>query len=457
MRSERLTAGRHSGVGSTLALTGVAVAVVAAAALGRLTAIHAAVPKVPPVLDLAGFSAAPSAAGGTSGPAVGAAEGSAPDPGSATIPPPVIGLGTITVIGKLPTEPASAPVVELGPGGPVAESTVLALAAALDLTATPKRTGHSWTVGSGLGQPVLTVEDSAGHPWNYLRGDLGCTPIVLTGPRMLTQASASITCMVANGSAVTAGGSANGSAVTAGPPTVPVRAGASSGSGQAKPTLPQPALPRLPGPVVIGPAPSNAIVLALSRPVFEAVGLDPGQTSVSAGFAHIDPAVDGRPTIGMGTSVLVSDGRIVSANGWLAQPVDGPSYPLITAQAALTALRGEAVPQIAIACPVDTNCEWRTQVLGARLGLELGWDRGTPVLVPAWIYRTRVLLPGQTQSQSQPGTLTAIAVAPAFLGPPAGTVPIPPGTIAHPDATPGSDGAPPAGSGSGQSIGAPSN
>ena len=49
-----------------------------------------------------------------------------------------------------------------------------------------------------------------------------------------------------------------------------------------------------------------------------------------------------------------------------------------------------------MACIRGSDCTFRTVVTGATLGLTLAWDRGAPVLVPAWIFRTVVHLPGAT-------------------------------------------------------------
>src|SRR5207249_10766835 len=74
------------------------------------------------------------------------------------------------------------------------------------------------------------------------------------------------------------------------------------------------------------------------------VDLDGARVRVDDGFSQwqvtVDPRVGGLPTVGYAGSVSVGPkGAVEAASGWLAQPVQGDEYPLVTAAAGLERLK----------------------------------------------------------------------------------------------------------------------
>lgn len=174
----------------------------------------------------------------------------------------------------------------------------------------------------------------------------------------------------------------------------------------------------------------------------------------------IDPVVGGFPTWGMATRLDVDAVGIVNATGWLTRPIEGPVYPLRSAQAAFDDLARRPIVAPAIACPLATEGNPATEgepatggepvpegepatgrsrpeppapmplpmpvcrppqpviVTGAHLGLQLDWDQSSPagvrlILLPAWFFTIRDAPPTAD-------VLPVIAVAAAYLAP-AGT------------------------------------
>ena len=114
----------------------------------------------------------------------------------------------------------------------------------------------------------------------------------------------------------------------------------------------------------------------------------------------VDPQVGGLPTVGYTSGVSVGPkGAVEGANGWLAQPVRGDEYPLVTAAAGLERLKHSPFgigPQPLIArAPVCDGCETRSPLVrtitGVRVGLAfsplLGPDNeGRALLVPVLLF-----------------------------------------------------------------------
>jgi hypothetical protein len=132
--------------------------------------------------------------------------------------------------------------------------------------------------------------------------------------------------------------------------------------------------------------------------VLAALGLDRAEVRYAAAGGTLDviaaPAVGDLPTAGMETRLRYA-GRALLAGGtgWLAPPVlGGPTYPLVGAEQALSAL-----PRADVGRP--------REIVGARPGLTLRRDRtGRELLLPAWFY-----------SVSGGSTLVALAVDPAYV------------------------------------------
>ena len=263
------------------------------------------------------------------------------------------------------------------------------------------RATDAWLVRGASG--VLSVSDSPGHPWVFVRGTGVCSTLIMHAlgnqPDLVCAVGTDPGAISSSGTVMSSG--TVGSSGSAGSPGVTGR-------------LPAPTIP----PVT---PPSVTQTLSLASPVFVAAGLDPARAVVTDGYARIDPTIDGRPTAGAATTVQVAQSStgtgvgIQYADGWLLDTRDGPAYPIIGAETALQRLRDLPVPAIGMACIRGTDCTFRTVVTGATLGLTLAWDRSAPVFVPAWIFRTVVHLPGT--GSAVPGTLEAIAVDPRFLTP----------------------------------------
>ena len=98
--------------------------------------------------------------------------------------------------------------------------------------------------------------------------------------------------------------------------------------------------------------------------------------------------VDGLPTWGLRTLVDVDRLGVLGALGVPSRPAAGDAYPIITAAAALDLLRAMPRAEPAIACAVGSSCPGTAPqvVTGARLGLTMAYDDGSPVLVPAWLF-----------------------------------------------------------------------
>jgi hypothetical protein len=289
-------------------------------------------------------------------------------------PPGMPGWAQVKLTGRLPSGGPARGAVRSLPGSEAPAAAVRALASALHLTGTPQRVAGGWRVtGSG----TLQVADGPGLRWTYL----GAPVIPRCGPISRPQ--------TAPGAANASTGSNPRAALPAAPGRVcPMK------PGQLEPFDPVPA-------PSTGP-PSGPSAQAAAMPVLQAAGVAGSPLRIttigSYTFVTADPVVGGLPTAGFATSVGVGTGdRITQASGWLSRTATGSSYPLIGAQQAFDRLKQSTHPVAGahppeVMCPLspDTLCNPGpirvVQVTGAAYGLALSYNRGEPVLVPAWLF-----------------------------------------------------------------------
>jgi hypothetical protein len=255
-------------------------------------------PAVLPALDL---DAAGRSAAGTTGaraaepaPAAGAVAPARQTGPPDRLPPPWLPV-TYRLKGPLPSLPDRAQAWKLG--NTTDPDRVAALAAALGLTAKPKREPTGWTVRDG--RRALVVNRAAGVPWTY-GTDLGvCGTRVGGGPY---RPGPGIQCL---------------------DPNAPVA------------SAPRPA-----------DLPSQAEAELIARDLAARAGLDLAGARVrvvdswAARTVAIAPAVAGTPTSGLTWTVAVgAKGAVQYASGWLATPQPADTYPLIGVQAGFEQLR----------------------------------------------------------------------------------------------------------------------
>jgi hypothetical protein len=181
------------------------------------------------------------------------------------------------------------------------------------------------------------------------------------------------------------------------------------------------------------------------------VELDGASVRVEDGFSQwlvlVDPRVDGHPTTGMTTAIGIGpNNKVISANGWTADPERGDTYPLIGVREAAKRLT-EQQPRIMAGLAEDTlvapapdcvDCPEPeptiVTITGARLGLQLygGYEvNGPAYLVPSYLFTT---------DQPDSGELAVIAVEDKYLAPP----PAPPASDEPGVTEPGGGGTEPA-------------
>ena len=249
-------------------------------------------PAVLPALDL---DAAGRPAAGTTGdraaepaPPAGAVAPARQTGPPDRLPPPWLPV-TYRLKGPLPSLPDRAQAWKLG--NTTDPDRVAALAAALGLTAKPKREPTGWTVRDG--RRALVVNRAAGVPWTY-GTDLGvCGTRVGGGPY---RPGPGIQCL---------------------DPDAAV----------ANPTRPAGL-----------PSPAEAERVARDLAAQAGLDLDGARVrvvdSIATRTVTIDPAVDGTPTSGLAWTVAVgAKGTVQHASGWLATPEPADTYPLIGVQA----------------------------------------------------------------------------------------------------------------------------
>lgn len=243
------------------------------------------------------------------------------------------------------------------------------VAGALHLRGTPTRVTGGWVLRAGSNR--LVVRDDGG--WSY---GMDCSP-----DTPVADEEVNVGCAAA----------ASGVAVSSSDP-VPV------------PTYP--------------PGPSDAEARSAAGAVFDGLGLGDPTIVVYSGdpmsTVQASPSVDGKQSVGWVTTVQINgSGDIVSADGWLTDPMRGADYPVISAQRAFDLLQLQPRPMMALCAQRPDGkpgCATipPTEVTGATLGLTLDQDRTHEVLVPAWLFSVK----GQDEPVAQ------VAVDPAWLGTP---------------------------------------
>ncbi len=294
-------------------------------------------------------------------------------------PPGVPGWAQVKLTGRLPATGPTSGAVHALPGGEVPEATVRALAGALHLSGSPRRTTGGWRV---TGPGILQVSDAAGLRWTYIGG-----PAIpwCNGP--IRQGTTG-----APGAGTTAGSGLNPRAAV----PAALRLSCPMKPGQLEPYDP------VPGASGSAAAPSGPAAESAATPVLQAAGVAGSPLRIttigSYTFVSADPVIGGLPTSGFTTTVGVGPGgRITPANGWLSRPVPGSAYPLVSARQAFSRLKMSTHPVPGghppeVMCPLnpDVLCTpgriRLVQVTGAAYGLALSYNRGTPMLVPAWLF-----------------------------------------------------------------------
>jgi hypothetical protein len=145
--------------------------------------------------------------------------------------------------------------------------------------------------------------------------------------------------------------------------------------------------------------------------VFTKLGLSDADVAVQpAGeqaWVQAEPRVDGLRTIGYATQLQIDAVlTVVGGYGYLGDPTDGASYPIVSAKTAFKALPG--LPRPMFLCPANARCPQAApvRVTGAELGLQLtSLADDNAALLPAWLFTT----------DNWPTFLPQLAIEPRFL------------------------------------------
>ena len=307
-------------------------------------------------------------------------------------------------------------------------SRVAALARALGLEGPVKSGAGGWTVAAG--GRTLRVERQPGLPW-YIGpdagGNAGCVvpaaPPGMTPPAPDTPV-ASDACESSGGGAVSGSANVSSSATTTASTALAICPSPPCPPGAVCPAVACPAPEPVPAPERPAGLPTREQAEATARALLAKAGvdLDRARVRVDDGFSQwqvtVEPQVGGLPTLGYTSGVSVGPrGAVEAANGWLAQPVQGDEYPLVTAAAGLERLKQSPFgigPQPLIArAPQCDGCETQPPqmrtITGVRVGLAfaplLGPDNeGRALLVPVLLFDVE-----------DGDTLPVLAVADEFL------------------------------------------
>ncbi|MBX9393138.1 hypothetical protein K4749_05935 [Streptomyces sp. TRM72054] len=276
--------------------------------------------------------------------------------------------------GALPDGPRSAAVH--WPKGEVTKEDVARLAEALDLDGTPVAKGQAWKIGGQDGQgPSLQVNRQAPGTWTFHRYAPGTD-------------------------------NCRSTTVCAKYP--------SADSGDAADPV------------------SEEAARKAAAPILKAVGqdsakVDAGQVIGAQRVVNADPVVGGLPTYGWPTGVTVgAQGDVVAASGQLTAPVQGATYPVLSAERTLELMNVAQAPAPrggigGCASPVpldgDAACgempsvprQEQVTVEDAVFGLASHSVDARPALVPSWLFEVRA--PGAQDSF----TVTYPAIDPKYL------------------------------------------
>nr|WP_240981144.1 hypothetical protein [Streptomyces sp. N502] len=276
--------------------------------------------------------------------------------------------------GALPDGPRSAAVH--WPKGEVTKEDVARLAEALDLDGTPIAEGQAWKIGGQDGQgPSLQVNRQAPGTWTFHRYAPGTDNCRST--------------------------------------TVCAKYPSADSGDSADPV-------------------SEEAARKAAAPILKAVGqdsakVDAGQVIGAQRVVNADPVVGGLPTYGWPTGVTVgAQGDVVAASGQLTAPVQGATYPVLSAERTLELMNVAQAPAPrggigGCASPVpldgDAACgetpsvprQEQVTVEDAVFGLASHSVDARPALVPSWLFEVRA--PGAQDSF----TVTYPAIDPKYL------------------------------------------
>ncbi|MBC2902589.1 hypothetical protein H4N64_13400 [Streptomyces sp. PSKA01] len=275
---------------------------------------------------------------------------------------------TFQADGALPDGPGSAPVYRAR--GEVTEDEVTRLAKALGVAGKPVLQGQAWRIGAKDGSgPSLQVNQLAPGTWTFQRyapGTDSCQSTTVCAEK--------------------------------------------------------------PGGPAVDPVSEEAAKKA-AAPVLKAVGqddakLDASQVMDAQRVVNAEPVVGGLPTYGWTTGVTVSaQGDVVGGSGQLKAPVNGDTYPVLSAEKTLSLMNSAPADDPAAgiggcASPVplegQESCgepgkKDTIEVEKAVFGLAAHYVDARQALVPSWLFQVRA--PGAEDSF----TVTHPAIDPKFL------------------------------------------
>jgi hypothetical protein len=284
--------------------------------------------------------------------------------------------GRYLFTGNFPSAPDQGSVWRLNPSAG-SQELATSLASALGFTDPPSPDADGWTARQGLS--VLRIYDAPGTPFAFdAAADDGACPSIPTD---------------GYGGPDTAVGCA-----------IPVEPDGGAATGPAS-----------------TPMASDSDVARIAADLAAVIGMDAIVTTQQGrpySTANLAPSVDGAPTAGLSSTLIVGESGVLAASGWLAPLIDGAlirddSYPLRSSKDSFGDLASAPMP--AIACP-EMQDEASAMLCGGDLvleradyGLVTADDAGRPVLVPAWLFS------GQGAG---PATVAVVAVQRAFLADP---------------------------------------
>ena len=316
------------------------------------------------------------------------------------------------------------------------EARVADLATALGLSGEVVSEEFAWSVTDG--DRRLEVQRQPGLPWNYLPSGLGVDSSGGTSGAepASAPAPAEAEAKVDPDTSVSSDGTA--STINCAMPECPEGAACAAVCPEIDPmpACDDPAATclapdDLPEPVRPADLPTSAEAEAQARDLLAATGLDLDGAAVrvddgfTAWYVSADPMVGGLPTIGMSSGVAIgAAGAIESANGWLGDPEQGDTYPLLPLGTAVERLSGMSTTlELRVACPEGEVCPEPEPVVltvtGARLGLQLvsAWDAPESFLVPSYFL--------EIDGAGREGETPTFAVADEYLTAPTPTEPVP--------------------------------